>query len=290
MNPEIPLQRITGKRNTTFNLKKFDLVKWGTLTNEYDFSKPHRHNYFEILIFFKGGGLHEIDFTQYQIKSRSIHFVPANSVHLLRRDIKSDGATILFAEDFFYGDESFNRFFKNLSIYAGSKGHVLTLSNRDFAMFSSLFGEMFVQKESNTRESEVVIKSLLTLFLARSEQHFETRQPGEKILSVKNSIVEKYKTLVELHLLEHISVKDYAEKLHISPKHLNDLCKQHLSCTAQKVIHERLLLEIKRLLVHTDLAIKEICYQTGFDDPAHFNHFFRFHMNLTPLQYRKTTR
>ena len=284
----IPLQRLPGKKKSPH--KKFDMVRWGKFTNEYDFSKPHRHNYFEILIFFKGGGLHEIDFTQYPIKNHSIHFVPANSVHLLRRAKTSDGATILFSEDLFYSDQAYHIFFKNLSFYTGSKGQVLSLSKYEFTFFESLYNELLDEFEKEAALSEIIFKSLLALFLAKAERQFNELNPEQKSTPGKNTILEAYKLLVEKNFLNHCSVHEYAEMLHVSPKHLNDLCKQHLSVTAQKVIHERLLLEIKRLLVHTDISVKEVCFQTGFEDPAHFNHFFRFHLNLTPMQYRKSTR
>ena len=51
MPTEIPIQKLAGKKR--HQDKIFDIEKWGTFTNGYDTSKPHKHNYFEILIFFK---------------------------------------------------------------------------------------------------------------------------------------------------------------------------------------------------------------------------------------------
>lgn len=287
MQTEIPLQKLGGRRRP--DEKKFDLVRWGKHVNDYDFSKPHRHNYFEILLFFKGGGIHEIEFTPYPIKSYSLHFIAANAVHLLRRDKNSDGGTVLFTEDFFYQDNTLQTFFKQSNLYTGENGHVLSLPKSKFKEFEIIFNQLSQEHEQKNEGSEMVIKSLLLLFLGKAEQLFRQKSPSTNKLK-RNQLVEKYKNLVDGQFLNHLSVKDYSLQIGISPKHLNDLCKQFLSRTAQKIIHERLLLEVKRLLAHTDLSIKEVCFQTGFEDPAHFNHFFRFHLDLTPLAYRKSVR
>lgn len=288
MRSEIPVQKLPGKKR--FPNKIFDIEQWGQYSGSYDSSRPHRHNYFEILLFFKGGGLHEIDFKQYPIKNNSIHFVPSHSVHLLRRGPQSDGATILFEEEIFYGDENLSQYFKNLSLYKCTKGHVLSFNRQEFNQFEILYKQMNEEIKINSRDFPIVIKSLLALFLSKAERQFDLLPSISSNKINRNIMVEKYRFLIDKNFLNHKHVQVYAQELHVTPKHLNELCKQHAGITAQKMIHERLLLEIKRLLVHTDISIKEVCYQSGFDDPAHFNHFFRFHMKLTPLQYRNSTR
>jgi len=43
--------------------------------NHYDFSKLHRHNYFEILFFHKGGGDNLIDFQKYEVKDNGCYII-----------------------------------------------------------------------------------------------------------------------------------------------------------------------------------------------------------------------
>jgi AraC-like DNA-binding protein len=56
---------------------------------------------------------------------------------------------------------------------------------------------------------------------------------------------------------------------------------------AKTYISEYLTLEIKRFLMNTNLSIKEIAYQTGFEDPTNFVKFFKKHSNRTPAEFRK---
>ncbi len=285
MQPDIPIQKPRRVDNSLSG--QFNIERWGKISEAYDFSKPHRHSYFEVLLFFRGTGFHEIDFMRYPVQSQSLHFVAAHSVHLLKRSQDSDGATILFSEEFFSGDQSLSRFLKSISIFSGNHGHVLKPSQAAFKAFKNIFLDMEQTLQNQEKESGMELKSLLTLLLARAENLFNRLNPEIRTNKVQHPVVEKYLGLVEENFLNHLSVREYASALHLTAKHLNELCKQYLSLHAQKVIHNRLLLEIKRMLVHSDLPVKEICYQTGFSDPAHFNHFFRFYMKLTPLQYRK---
>ena len=64
--------------------------------NPYDFSKLHRHNYFEILLFHEGGGENLIDFQKYEVRSNACYIIYPGQTHLLNRSPKSSGVLIQF--------------------------------------------------------------------------------------------------------------------------------------------------------------------------------------------------
>ena len=64
--------------------------------NHYDFTRQHRHTYFEIICFEKGGGKNMIDFVEYNVKDYSCHIVYPGQVHLLNRAPGSHGFVIQF--------------------------------------------------------------------------------------------------------------------------------------------------------------------------------------------------
>ena len=82
-------------------------------------------------------------------------------------------------------------------------------------------------------------------------------------------------------------VQDYAGLMAITEKYLNELCKKTAGKTASELIHERIILEAKRLLLHSDLNNKEVAYFLSFDDPSHFSKFFKRKTGRTPSQFRK---
>jgi AraC-like DNA-binding protein len=53
------------------------------------------------------------------------------------------------------------------------------------------------------------------------------------------------------------------------------------------MIQERIILEIQRLLLHSDLNINQIGYRLGFDDPSYFVKYFKKHTKISPSEFRK---
>ena len=86
------------------------------------------------------------------------------------------------------------------------------------------------------------------------------------------------------------SVAEYAEILNITSGHLNDTVQKEIGKTTSEIIHERIILEAKRLLYHSPKSVKEIAYELLYDDPSYFARFFKTHTQLTPEQFRKRIR
>jgi len=78
--------------------------------------------------------------------------------------------------------------------------------------------------------------------------------------------------------------------LNISAGHLSEVVKEQSGKPAIAHIHERLILETKRLLFHTDQSVKEIAFRLGFEEASYFNRFFKRIVGDTPLTYRNTIR
>lgn len=82
------------------------------------------------------------------------------------------------------------------------------------------------------------------------------------------------------------SAKDFADQLSIHVNHLNRAIKLTTGKTTTEHIAERLTSEAKALLKHTNWNVSEIGYCLGFEEPSHFNNFFKKQAAVTPLGYR----
>jgi AraC family transcriptional activator of pobA len=82
------------------------------------------------------------------------------------------------------------------------------------------------------------------------------------------------------------SAKHFAEQLCVHVNHLNRAIRSTTGKTTTTLIFERLTSEAKALLTHTDWNIAEISYCLGFEEPAHFNHFFKKQTHATPSSFR----
>ena len=115
------------------------------------------------------------------------------------------------------------------------------------------------------------------------------KQLGEQngILIPNNEKLRKLELLIEQHFKAHKTVAFYASQLHVSARHLNNIVTQKSGKSISSMIQERLLMEAKRQLLHSEKTVNEIAYQLGFSDKAYFHRFFKKYTGLTPLAFRK---
>lgn len=99
--------------------------------------------------------------------------------------------------------------------------------------------------------------------------------------------LQRFVTLLEKHYREHWPVSSYARQLGVSTAYLNGICRKQAGQTALQLIHQRQLLEAKRLLVYTALNVNQIADQLGFSEPAYFIRFFKRLAGQTPSSLRK---
>jgi AraC family transcriptional activator of pobA len=111
--------------------------------------------------------------------------------------------------------------------------------------------------------------------------------PDEKLHEDKMDLFRKFNLMVENNYCKEHSVSFYASALNKSPKTLSNVFLLYGNKTPLQVIQERILIEAKRLLYYTNKSVKEITFDLGFEDPAYFSNFFKKHMSLSPLEFRK---
>jgi AraC-like DNA-binding protein len=82
------------------------------------------------------------------------------------------------------------------------------------------------------------------------------------------------------------TVQDCAEQVNLSANYLSDLLKKETGKTAQEYIHLVLIDKAKTLLINSNLSVKEIAYDLGFEYPHYFSRIFKSKTGQTPIVYR----
>jgi AraC-like DNA-binding protein len=240
--------------------------------NEYDFTQKHRHNYFEILFFETGGGEQLIDFQEYEVKDFTCYIVHPNQVHLLNRAPGSRGKLIQFRSESIMSAKLLSKLRER--IWNGVGGIVFEQNQKRFDPIFSVLDhfEEHAGAERNIHLLQVLLFDLLS--------DLENRMSG----SPKDSDLNRFLHLVDVHFKEHHSVQFYLQELNISDKKLVALTKKYLGMSPLQAIHRRLVLEIKRMLLFGEESHKEIAYSLGFDSPASFSAFVKKRTKKTPSE------
>lgn len=280
---EIPLHDFSADDPSSI---PFRLIPMGARTG-YDTSVPHRHNYYEIFLFDKGGGKHHLDFDTHDISSRSVQFISPGQVHLVNRALDSNGHIILFSREFYYMDvHDRNLLFDMPFLNNNSRKPVIQLVDADFEKLLSLINMMYEEEKTGKEYQQQALRSLLNLFLVHCKRLFQ----HESVSGVLSSEMYGFRSLLEKNFRHWHKVQDYASALNLSEKQLSETVKKNTGQNVLEVIHDRILLEAKRLLIHQDISAKEIGYFLNFEDPSHFIKFFKKGTGNTPLTFREETR
>ena len=101
---------------------------------------------------------------------------------------------------------------------------------------------------------------------------------------------KRFQQLVEERFAQWHQVADYADRLGYTEKSLTRAVTASMGMTAKAFIAARVVLEAKRLLVHTDLPVATIAEKLGFDEATNFGKFFRREVGGTPAAFRRQQR
>jgi AraC family transcriptional regulator, transcriptional activator of pobA len=252
----------------------------------YDSSIPHRHSFFELFLFTKGKGIHEIDFNQITIDSNSAHFVSPGQVHKLMLT-NIEGYVLCFTEDFVSLKQKEN-VEDVFPFYNTSNTSGLKLSQAQNKEIETLILLIMAERQLKGEANHDVLRSYLNIILLKIKSvYMAAHKPDNSEEQTRHTKVAEFKKRIQVFYLQHKAVADYAKELTISPNYLNALCKLQEGKTAIQLIQDRLLLEAKRLLYATELNIKEISFYLKFEDVAYFNRFFKKQTQFSPIQYRQ---
>ena len=126
---------------------------------------------------------------------------------------------------------------------------------------------------------------LIALWLLRREN--ATRGPPRR-QALRDTLTHRYRSLLELHFRRHQPIGFYADALGVTPDHLSRTCRATSGIGALDLLHERMLLEARRMLAYTPVPVTGIAQQLGFEDPGYFSRFFTRRAGLSPSAYRES--
>ncbi|WP_111682476.1 helix-turn-helix domain-containing protein [Winogradskyella tangerina] len=164
---------------------------------------------------------------------------------------------------------------------------IINLDEKEQYKFKILHEVFIDELETKDNIQAEMLRMLMARFIIKSTRLLKAKEGIiETPKSSKVDLLRSFNFLVEQHFKEEHSVTFYAEKLFKSPKTLsNNFAK--LNRSPLQIIHQRIVLEAKRLLTYTDKSAKEIAYEVGFDDASHLSRLFKKYTSQSPSEFKR---
>ncbi|PWD98855.1 helix-turn-helix domain-containing protein [Marinilabilia rubra] len=268
-------------KQTALGVEIVDLSK--IMTHKDKALKAHRLNFYQILIITKGRGIHEVDFQLIAYSENTVIPVAMGQVQRFTLNPNLAGYAILFTPDFLIKENLDYSYLFDFTIFLHTINPISSIANQAvYTLIDEMVSEQQKKLEFNTTEYQ---RNLLKNFLIQIERN--KRQRTDIVYNDSLELFLKFRQLLEENVNYKVRVVDLCEQLNVSEKQLNGSIRQYQNITAKKYIDDRILLEIKRLLVYSTLSIKEIAYEIGFEDPTNFTKYFKTRMKMLPTEYRQ---
>ena len=252
------------------------------------FLLPHRKDYYFFAFVEQGNSRHWIDFTSYTVKPGHFYFTIPQQIHLKEESKPVKGYIAGFTEEFLLLEE--NRMLRQLPIIQNPADvHEIVLGAEEIVYIEDIMRKMAHEYKTGGAWQNQMLASWLRVLIIYLSRIY-TEQFGQSKITPNQFLLKNFQELIgENHTQLH-DVAAYANLLNLSPGYLNDQVKQQSGKTAISHIHSRLVVEAKRKLLHTDLSVKQIADELGFEDAAYFNRFFKRLTDSTPISYRQQIR
>jgi len=274
------MDQLQAKTNLGVQIKKF--LPDESFDRKARFMGAHRDDHYIFFLLKKGSGSLMIDLQDVRLMAGQLFYILPAQVH---HHIKPRRATgwFLAVDTSLVPAEWRNVFEGKLSLQLPCTLQPALLKQYDCLL--NLLQERITGKNS-ARFHTPVIHALLKSFLAMAAGSYDDLPKVNLPLSRPAELSRQFKILMAENIRTIKSPSVYSARLHVSHSYLNESVKRITGFPVRYWIQHQVMLEAKRLLYYSELDVKQIAYELGYDDPSYFSRFFHKAAGMSALEFR----
>ncbi|MFT5860999.1 MAG: AraC family transcriptional activator of pobA [Flavobacteriaceae bacterium] len=246
---------------------------------------PHKHDFYLTVLITHGIGRHEVDFESYNAERGVLFMLKPGQMHYWKFSDDIEGF-VFFHNANFFDEGSLTTSIKDFEFFASLQNPpVVHLSGEVLHSVENSMNELVEEYTNEHSYKWTKIRALMNLI------YIEVGRNYTPIYHIDSQTyltkVRQFEALIEVNFKSMKFARDYASQLNISEKHLNRIVKNCLNKTSTSMIQDRVLLEAKRMLMHSKLNVSEISAELRFSESSYFIRFFKQKTGITPLGFVK---
>ncbi|MEI5101985.1 helix-turn-helix transcriptional regulator [Streptomyces sp. PmtG] len=244
---------------------------------------PQRLDFHLLVLVTHGHGTHMIDFIGHDCRPGTLLWIRPGQVHAHAREPELRARLVLFTPDFppplrvqALLDDPF------------APAHWRT-EGPARAHLDRLTGLLAAAHDVHEKDPGALTTDLLRHTLAALLLRIALlpEPEGEAAPAGPGELFTRFRAALERDFATERSVAAYATRLATTPKTLTRACLAATGRPAKAVVDARVVLEARRLLVHTDLSAAAVGRRLGFSEAANFGKFFLRRTGRTPGEFRE---
>lgn len=247
-------------------------------------NEPHQHEYEELIVGMEGRLEHFIDFKTSTLETPLVSYVAKGKIHRVVPMPYNDlcNMWVIRFKSEFIAETTFQLYscyhdHANIKLQSGQ------CYNRMVILCQLMADEM----QHENPDLGVVRHLLIALFFMIEAERRKTIDDKDNINKTQNITFKNFLKILEENYRRPEGVDFYAEKLFMSSRNLNLICKNILNQSVSEIIETRKLIEAKNLLITTDKSVSEIGFDLGYNEKSYFTNVFKKKAGQTPSEFRE---
>ena len=252
-------------------------------TRHKDIALPHSHNFYLAILFTQGTGIHEVDFSAYDVKPGALFFLNPGQTHHWELSADTQGYIFFHTRAFYELQYTHSTLGQFPFYYSVHNIPCLYLNDAETNKITTLFESVYAENHLAQAMQQQALTNLICLVYVESTRIYMRQNPA--VIESANAYYSKFRKfeqLVEEHFRDEKSPAAYASLLAMTAKHLNRITQAVTSKTATDVILDRVLLEAKKDMILQRGSLSQIAEALGYDDYAYFSRLFKNKTGETP--------
>lgn len=249
---------------------------------------PHRHDCYQINWVEHGTGHHVIDSVKYEVKPKTLFFMSPGQIHDFVLSDDTVGFTINFSAEFFALQLQNKNALNEIPIYDLENSiQALYLNDEQANRMLETLSAIDEEYYSDQMGWQDMIRCHLYILLMKASRMADPdfdATPASRSLF----LTRRFKGLLEKQFDSIQDVGEYARMLRVNERALNEAVRRATGSTAAKMIRERVMLEAKRMLLHSEVSVAQVADRLAFEDPAYFSRCFKKHTGRSPIEFRQS--
>jgi AraC family transcriptional regulator, transcriptional activator of pobA len=265
-----------------FNIARISFTEVKELSVSYN--EPHVHEHEELIVGIDGEIEHFIDFRSQKLSAPFISFIAQGKPHVVKTmpaGGKFEGYLITFKSEFI-AETTFQ-----LYSYYHNNSNILFQPGHGFCRMPLLCDIMDDEMKQPSPDFSVIRQILNALFTIIESERKRTVTDEGDLVHTRNVTFTNFLRILEDNFRRPLGVDFYAEKLFMSARNLNLICKNIFQKSVTEIIETRKLIEAKNLLMNSDKTVSEIGFELGFNEKAYFTNVFKKRTGQTPTEFRE---